>query len=84
LNGWTKKGDRPEFEGVTGISTGALSAPYAFLGSAYDAKLKEVYTTITTKNILIEKGITGILGGTAAADSATLYQLISKHVTAGL
>jgi predicted patatin/cPLA2 family phospholipase len=84
LNGWTQKGDRPEFEGVTGISTGALSAPYAFLGSAYDARLKEVYTTIMTKNILIAKGIAGILGGTAAADSSPLYQLISKHVTAGL
>jgi len=84
LNGWTKKGDRPEFEGVTGISTGALSAPYAFLGSAYDNRLKDVYTTISTKDVLVVKGISGVLGGTSAADSTPLYNLISKHVTPSL
>jgi hypothetical protein len=38
LNGWTERGDRPAFFPVTGISTGALSAPSAFLGSARDAQ----------------------------------------------
>ena len=42
LYGWSETGDRPEFSMVTGISTGALSAPFAFLGSDYDEKLKEV------------------------------------------
>ncbi len=32
LVGWTEAGDRPEFTVVTGISTGALTAPFAFLG----------------------------------------------------
>jgi hypothetical protein len=40
LCGWTKAGNRPRFKLVTGISTGALIAPFAFLGSAYDSKLK--------------------------------------------
>lgn len=44
LTGWTKRGDRPAFEVVTGVSTGALAAPFAFLGPRYDAELKEVYT----------------------------------------
>ena len=41
LNGWTERGDRPTFFLVTGISTGALSAPFAFLGSAWDAQAEE-------------------------------------------
>ena len=51
LNGWTTAGTRPTFKLVTGVSTGALSAPFAFAGPAYDAKLKEVYTTISAKDI---------------------------------
>ena len=45
LNGWTETGTRPEFKMVTGVSTGALVAPFAFLGPSYDAALREVYTT---------------------------------------
>src|SRR4029450_13327526 len=40
-------GTRPEFTLVTGISTGALTAPFAFLGPKYDEQLKAVYTTIS-------------------------------------
>src|SRR3954469_10050686 len=53
LCGWTDQGTRPEFEVVTGISTGALTAPFPFLGPAYDAKLKSVYTQLEPKNLLI-------------------------------
>ena len=42
LNGWSESGNRPEFTIVTGISTGGLTAPFAFLGPAYDQKLKEI------------------------------------------
>ncbi|MEJ2498160.1 MAG: patatin-like phospholipase family protein [Sulfurovaceae bacterium] len=52
LNGWTKRGDRPQFMMVTGISTGALIAPFAFLGSRYDHVIKRFYTQSSTKNIL--------------------------------
>jgi predicted acylesterase/phospholipase RssA len=51
LNGWTETGDRPAFQLVTGISTGALIAPYAFLGPDYDDRLEEVFTTVTNKDI---------------------------------
>jgi hypothetical protein len=50
--GWTASGTRPEFTMVNGISTGALTAPFAFLGSDYDDVLKKVYTTTSTKDIL--------------------------------
>ena len=45
LVGWTQAGTRPEFKGVTGVSTGALIAPFAFLGPDYDDELRAVYTT---------------------------------------
>jgi hypothetical protein len=51
LCGWTETGTRPRFKLVTGISTGALIAPFAFLGPEYDARLKEAYTTISDKDI---------------------------------
>jgi predicted acylesterase/phospholipase RssA len=51
LCGWTEAGNRPQFKLVTGISTGALIAPFAFLGPEYDAKLKKAYTTISDKDI---------------------------------
>jgi predicted patatin/cPLA2 family phospholipase len=44
LCGWSEAGTRPLFELVTGVSTGALTAPFAFLGSSYDPQLRAVYT----------------------------------------
>jgi predicted patatin/cPLA2 family phospholipase len=51
LNGWTKAGNRPIFKLVTGISTGALIAPYAFLGPEFDDELETVFTTVTNEDI---------------------------------
>ncbi|MDD5583856.1 MAG: patatin-like phospholipase family protein [Candidatus Omnitrophica bacterium] len=51
VSGWSKSGTRPEFKIVTGISTGAIIAPFAFLGSKYDDTLKEFYTKYSTKDI---------------------------------
>mgnify|MGYP001824897574 FL=1 len=52
LNGWSAAGTRPDFKIVTGISTGALIAPFSFLGPGYDEQLKTVYTTTQTLDIL--------------------------------
>jgi len=52
LNGWSVSGSRPVFKIVTGISTGAIIAPLAFLGSRYDDKLKELYFNYSTKDIM--------------------------------
>jgi predicted acylesterase/phospholipase RssA len=80
LNGWTAKGTRPEFKLVTGISTGALIAPFAFLGPKYDATLKEVYTTISPKDVIAPRSfISGVLGD-AMADNAPLWKLTRKSV----
>jgi len=61
LVGWTAAGTRPSFKVVTGISTGALTAPFAFLGSAYDDKLKAIYTTLSARDVLENRGIYGAL-----------------------
>jgi predicted acylesterase/phospholipase RssA len=80
LNGWTETGTRPEFKLVTGISTGALTAPFAFLGPAYDQQLKDVYTTITAKDVLEARGIFAAIWNDAMADNAPLQNLVAKYV----
>ncbi|MBP2311279.1 patatin-like phospholipase family protein [Azospirillum soli] len=78
LVGWTAAGTRPRFKGVTGISTGALIAPFAFLGPEYDDKLKEVYTTITGKDILEQRGFMAAINNDAMADTAPLRKLVRR------
>ena len=51
LCGWTAHGDRPNFDVVTGVSTGAMIAPYAFLGSRYDGQIKDFFTRTRDKDI---------------------------------
>jgi len=51
LNGWSRLGTRPVFQIVTGVSTGAITAPFAFLGSGYDSRLKEIYTRHSTRDV---------------------------------
>ncbi len=80
LNAWTAKGDRPEFKLVTGISTGALIAPFAFLGAKYDATLKEVYTTITPEDVSQPRGLLSGALSDAMADNTPLWQLTRKSV----
>lgn len=80
LNGWTAAGDRPTFKLVTGVSTGALSAPFAFLGPQYDATLKDVYTTISAKDIVESRSVLAALTDDAMADNRPLRNLIKKYV----
>lgn len=83
LNGWTQTGTRPVFKIVTGVSTGALMAPFAFIGPAYDGALRDFYTTTATRNILQALSIIPqLLGGESFADSAPLRSLLERHVDA--
>jgi hypothetical protein len=81
LSGWTAAGNRPEFKVVTGISTGALIAPFAFLGPKYDASLKEVFTQSAPKDILEMRSFLAVAFDDAMADNAPLERLLKKHVT---
>jgi predicted patatin/cPLA2 family phospholipase len=80
LVGWTEAGTRPEFKMVTGVSTGALIAPFAFLGPSYDEVLREIYTTVSAEDIFEVRNFTAALFDDAMADTTPLYRLISEHV----
>jgi hypothetical protein len=76
LNGLSAAGDRPDYAVVTGVSTGALMAPFAFAGPKYDAALKDAYTKITSADVF-EVGSTG----ESFLDSWPLKDLIAKQIT---
>jgi predicted patatin/cPLA2 family phospholipase len=82
LVGWTESGERPEFTMVTGVSTGALIAPFAFLGPDYDGEMKTMYTTISTKDIARKRKLLAVLSSDSMADTAPLKALIAKVIDA--
>jgi len=79
LAGWSAAGTRPEFTIVTGISTGALIAPFAFLGPDYDAQLKEVYTAYSTDDLIKRRPILTAVTGHAVADTKPLHTMIIRY-----
>lgn len=76
LNGLSAAGNRPDYAVVTGVSTGALMAPFAFLGSRYDDALRGVYTKISAADVF-EIGATS----ESFVDSWPLKDLIAKQIT---
>lgn len=81
LTGWTKTGTRPEFSIVTGVSTGSLIAPFAFLGPPYDRLLTEAYTEISGADVYRKKNVLRIFNSDSVADNSPLRQLVSRYVT---
>ena len=81
LKNWTDTGTRPVFDAVSGISTGSIIAPFAFLGSDYDHILEEVYTGTSTEDMLTPTVFSGILYGSALADTTPLKNKIAQYVT---
>jgi len=88
LCGWTEAGTRPRFKLVTGISTGALIAPFAFLGPEYDARLKEAYTTITDKDIYVVPSLVKLVLNLGriegAASTQPLAELLERLIDANM
>lgn len=82
LTAWTETGERPEFSVVSGISTGSIIAPFAFLGPKYDPVLREVYTETRTEDLLEPQLLTGLFGGSSLANTQGLQDTIAEHVTA--
>jgi hypothetical protein len=80
LNGWTASGTRPTFKAVTGVSTGALIAPFAFLGPEYDKVLEQVYTTISPADVARARSVIAAIENDGMADNSPLWTLISKYV----
>lgn len=83
LCGWAASGTRPTFKLVTGVSTGAMIAPFAFLGGAYDDKLRTMFTQISVDDIYVERGfVYGVLFSDSLADTTPLFDLISRYLDA--
>lgn len=84
LNGWTQAGTRPQFEIVTGVSTGAIIAPFAFLGPAYDNKLTEIYTQYDTEDIVSATPLLTLIGEGAVSTNSKFASLIDRYVDQAL
>jgi hypothetical protein len=80
LYGWTKTGTRPEFQIVTGVSTGALTAPFAFLGSGTDEQLREAYTGEKVRHLLEFRGAYGLFTP-GLYNKLPLENLVRSYVT---
>jgi predicted patatin/cPLA2 family phospholipase len=80
LNGWTAAGTRPEFSIVSGVSTGALIAPFAFLGPACDATLRDVYTSGVAESLLNTPNIVHALFGSGLFGNTHLRELVARYV----
>jgi hypothetical protein len=80
LSGWTVQGERPQFDVVTGISTGALMATHAFLGSDFDANLK-IYARLTNDDVYKRRGLLSMKRAGAAYDTAPLRETLSSIIT---
>lgn len=82
LVGWTQSGTRPEFDVVTGVSTGAIIAVLAFLGPEYDCELQRVYTTLESRDIFrVKKSLRALLFSESVADTAPLGREILRLAT---
>src|SRR5580704_15642151 len=79
LNGLSQSGKRPDYAVVTGVSTGALMAPFVFAGPRYDDALRAAYTKISAADVF-EVGSTG----ESFVDSWPLKDLIAKQITPAL
>jgi predicted acylesterase/phospholipase RssA len=80
LSGWTKTGTRPEFDVVTGVSTGALAAPFAFLGPEFDHRLEQLYTTVRAEDVFRVRAWVSIPFTDAVASSTPLQELIDSQI----
>lgn len=83
LVGWSQRGDRPGFDIVTGVSTGALAAPYAFLGSDWDDELAAAYSEGHTEGLLSWRSFAAFLSP-GLFSPRTLEALVEEHVTPAL
>ena len=78
--GLTRTGMRPEFDVVTGVSAGALVAPYAFLGPSWDAQLLDAFTGAEGESLLQSRGL-GVIFGSSFYSGRPLRQLIEAYVS---
>jgi len=83
LNGWSERGNRPEFDIVTGVSTGTMISTFACLGTKEDDRiLKDTWLNINKSDIYKKGGLLRLaIGGNALYDTAPLRQLLEQSIT---
>ncbi|WP_292049119.1 patatin-like phospholipase family protein [Mesorhizobium sp.] len=81
LKAWSDSGQRPEFDMVSGVSTGALIAPYAFLGSAYDQPLVDLYTSGVAKGLVDADFLPKGLFGASLLKQEPLRKMVERYLT---
>jgi hypothetical protein len=80
LKGWTERGDRPTFDVVTGVSTGAMIATFAFLGKTFDPELERAYTTMSSDDVFRDRFLPfALLFSTSLKDTRPLERLIADY-----
>jgi predicted acylesterase/phospholipase RssA len=79
LVGLSRRQERPQYDVVTGVSTGALIAPFAFLGPDWDSKLTEAFTSGRGEQMSVH-GLLALPFG-ASRRSAVLKSLVDHYVT---
>ena len=80
LNGWTASGTRPKFNAVTGISAGALVAPFAYLGPDYDHVLEQFFTQYSTEDLIRSRHPLRAIWAGAGFDTAPLRTLLAEYL----
>jgi predicted acylesterase/phospholipase RssA len=83
LVGLGRSGTLPEFSVVTGVSAGALIAPYAFLGPEWDRELTDAYTGGRAEHLLQPRGL-GVIFGSSAYRGSPLEHLVEHYLTDAL
>ena len=82
LNGWSETGTRPEFDLVTGISVGALIAPFAFLGPDYDHALRTIFTEFGAEDVAVFAPFAALGGALGLLDTQPLRRTIRDLIDA--
>lgn len=80
LYGWSASGQRPEFQLVTGVSAGALLAPFAFLGPSWDDELRQAYFGPRIAHLMQGRGLLGLLTP-GLYSKAPLEDLVRSYVS---
>lgn len=81
LKAWSDTGQRPEFDMVSGVSTGALIAPYAFLGSSYDQTLVDLYTSGVARDLVDFRFFPKAMLGPSLLDQDPLRKMVERYLS---
>ena len=80
LYNWIRSGRMPKFQLVTGVSTGALGAPFAFVGAGWEERLKSSFLENKVRGLLRGRGVLSLITP-GVFSRAPLDDLVRSYVT---